>query len=367
MGEPTLYEPPPTISPSGWSGWPDEWSTPNWGGRVAALTGTAWGCIDLNSSVIAEMEPYIVGNQAVDQGWLANPDPDIYSDWTEFAKQLLWDYHLGECFVVATAFFSTGWPARFRVLPPWMVQVDMDRGFRRYRVGSVELAPNEILHLRYQSTVDDARGHGPLEAGRARVIAASVLMRYATNLAAGGGIPPSTLTHDDELSDEQTNKLKQQWVAARLSSIGEPAVLSGGVKWEATQVNPKDMALVELSQFNESRIAVLLGVPPFLMGLPSGGDSMTYANITALFDYHWRAGLRPKVKPVMRGLSQWALPRGTQVEVNEDDYVQAGPKERAETAAIYNGIQDAQGNPVLTVEQIQESEHVPIPSAGPLG
>jgi hypothetical protein len=48
---------------------------------------------------------------------------------------------------------------------------------------------------------------------------------------------------------------------------------------------------VELSQWNESRIAVLLGVPPFLMGLPSGGDSMTYSNVQSLFDYHWRAGL----------------------------------------------------------------------------
>ena len=28
------------------------------------------------------------------------------------------------------------------------------------------------------------------------------------------------------------------------------------------------MAMLEIEQFNESRIAVLLGVPPFLVGLP---------------------------------------------------------------------------------------------------
>ena len=70
------------------------------------------------------------------------------------------------------------------------------------------------------------------------------------------------------------------------------------------------MALVELSQLTQSRIAVLLGVPPFLVGLPSGGDSMTYSNVTALFDYHWRAGLRPKAQAVMSALSEWLLPRG---------------------------------------------------------
>ena len=316
------------------------------------------------------MEPFLVnGAPSIDSGWLLNPDPDLYSSWEEFAKQLFWDYMLGEAFVLATAWYATGWPARFHVVPPWLVNVEMLGGRRAYSIGSVKLAPQELLHLRYQSTVDDARGHGPLEAGGARVTAAEVLMRYATKLVAGGGIPPSVLTSEEDLTDEQAAKYKAQWVAARLSSIGEPAVLSGGMKWEATVANPKDMALLELSQFNESRIAVMLGVPPFLLGLPSGGDSLTYTNANEIFSYHWRAGLRPRVKPVMRGLSEWLLPRGTQIELNADDYVQPGPKERAETAAIYNGIIDAQGNPALTVEEIREAERLDnaTPAGGPLG
>ena len=50
--------------------------------------------------------------------------------------------------------------------------------------------------------------------------------------------------------------------------------------------------MLELAQFTESRIAVLLGVPPFLVGLPSGGDSMTYSNVSSLFDFHDRSYLR---------------------------------------------------------------------------
>ena len=85
------------------------------------------------------------------------------------------------------------------------------------------------------------------------------------------------------------------------------------------------MALVDLAQLTGSRIAVLLGVPPFLVGLRRGGDCMTYANVSSIFDYHWRAGLRPKAQAVMAGLSQWLLPRGTAVEVNRDAYVQPDP------------------------------------------
>ena len=31
--------------------------------------------------------------------------------------------------------------------------------------------------------------------------------------------------------------------------------------------------MLEIAQFTEARIAVLLGVPPFLVGLPSGGST----------------------------------------------------------------------------------------------
>jgi HK97 family phage portal protein len=351
--------PPPRVQP--WSGWPAEWSTPNWGGSsMASLTDTAWACIDLNSSVLATMPPYLVdAAPSLSADWLTNPDPDLYTSWEEFTKQLFWDYQaVGEAFVLPTAFYATGWPARFHVVPPWLVQISLENGRRTYMIGALDVT-DELLHIRYQSTVWDLHGHGPLEAGAGRLVAAQVLAQYATSLAANGGVPPSVLEHPEELSADQSELLKAQWVAARQSSIGEPAVLSGGLTWKPTQVNPSDMALLDLSQFNESRIAVMLGVPPFLVGLPSGGDSMTYANVSSIFDYHWRAGLRPKAQTVMSALSGWLLPRGTRVEVNRDEYVQPGPLERAQTAQILNGIVDpATNQPALSVAEIREAERL---------
>jgi hypothetical protein len=103
----------------------------------------------------------------------------------------------------------------------------------------------------------------------------------------------------------------------------------------------------------------MLGVPPHLVGLPSGGDSMTYANVSAIFDYHWRAGLRPKAQTVMSALSGFLLPRGTRVELNRDEYVQPGPYERAQTAQILNGIVDpATGQPALSVAEIRQAERL---------
>jgi HK97 family phage portal protein len=363
VGDPGPDWVPPRIVPSAWSGWPADWYPPFWDGRRTSLGDTAWTCIDLNASVLATMPAYLVNAPtSLDASWLRNPNPDIYTSWEEFAKQLFWDYHLGEAFVLVTSRYSSGWPARFHVVPPFAVNVEMDEGRRRYSIGDIDVS-GEILHVRYQSSVADAHGHGPLEAGGARVTAAEVLLRYATGLVAGGGIPTSVLQHPEELTQEQSDLLKAQWIAARLSSVGEPAVLSGGVTWEATQLDPEKMALVDLGKMTEARIAVMLGVPPFLVGLPSGGDSMTYANVSAIFDYHWRAGLKPKAAAVMGALSEWLLPRGVRVELNRDEYVQPGPFERAQADAIWAGIVDpATGQQAKTVSEIRAQERLDNPT-----
>lgn len=345
---------PPPAQP--WSGWPAEWSTPSWWPHVNVLTDTAWACLDSNASIFATMPPYLVGAApSLTADWLTNPDPDLYTSWEEYAKAMLWDYQaLGEVYVLATARYSTGWPARFHVVPPWMVDAEVaPSGRRRYFIGRVEVTA-DMLHVRYTSRVGDARGHGPLEVGAPRLVAGAALARYATSVASSGGIPNSVLTHPARLDPEQARELQNQWVNARMSSLGLPAVLSGGVDFKPLQMDPAKMALVELAGWNEARIAVLLGVPPFCVALPSGGDPMTYTNVSQLFDYRWRSGLRPMAQALMAALSFWALPRGTVVEVNRDDFIRPPALEVAQVHQIYAGLG------VLSPEQIAEAERFSV-------
>ena len=231
---------PPRITPSPWSGWPGDWSTPYWssGGIREPLTDTAWMCVDFNANQLSAMPPYLKdAAPTLTADWLNNPDPDVYSSWEEFAKQLFWDYQLGEAFVLTTARYSTGWPARFHVVPPWMVAIDIENGERRYSIGDSDVT-DDLLHVRYQSQVGFAHGVGPLDAGRYRMVAAQMLIRYGTTLVAGGGIPAGVLQHPLTLTREQAVQMQSDWVQSRLSTLGEPAVLSGGMTWKPTQVNP---------------------------------------------------------------------------------------------------------------------------------
>lgn len=338
-GAETYSRSAPFPVPSPWSGWPAEWATPNWGGALGLnkLVDTAWACLDLNSSVLSSMPVYRTqsGRIVPSTSWMTNPDPLIYTSWQEFAKQLFWDYQMGEAFVLPMAKSADGKPLRFRVVPPWLMNVELRNGTREYSLGNEDVT-GEILHIRYHSSTADARGHGPLEVAGARITAAALLQRYAQQIAETGGTPLYWLEVERRLQQTEANDLLDRWVESRIQRAGQPALVSGGATLHQGQsMSAKDMTLLELEQFNESRIAILFGVPPFLVGLPSGGDSMTYSNVSQLFDFHDRSSLRPKATAVMSAMSGWAVPRGQCVELNRDEYSRPSMLERAQAQKIY--------------------------------
>lgn len=342
------------VLPSPWSGWPADWSTPNWGQSLGLgnLVDTAWACLDLNASILSAMPVYRTrgGEVLRPMSWMMNPDPQIYTSWHEFAKQLFWDYQMGEVFVLPSNRFADGEPSTFRVMPPWLVNVEMDgRGGREYRIGQIDVS-SEILHIRYKSTTDSGHGIGALEAAGARMTAAALLSQYVTTMVAAGGVPYLTLETEFKLKKHEADELREQWVQSRVENIGKPAVLHTGVKAVEHQISPKDMAMLEISQFTDARIATIFGVPPFLVGLTLPGSSETYSNVLQLFDFHDRRYLKTTAVHVMSALSWWALPRGQQVELNRDEYSRPALKDRVEAYAKLHEIQ------ALSVEEIRTME-----------
>lgn len=354
--------PRPSVSP--WSGWPAGWDTPGWGDtgtQLRKLVDTAWACLDLNSSVLSCMPAYRTqsGRIVPPVSWMTNPDPMIYSSWQEFAKQLFWEYQLGEVFVLKLGGFTDDWPRVFRVIPAAMWKVEMGPAGREYKLGDMPVPAEDVLHIRYQSSTSSPRGTGPLESAGARMTTAGVLSKYVSNMVESGGPPHYALVMDSKITRAEAAEHLQAWMDSRTKNLGQPAVLGGGVKIETYQHTAKEMALLELSQWNESRIAVALGVPPFLVGLPSGGDSMTYSNVSSLFDFHDRSSLRTKAHAVMSALSGWALPRGQAIELNRDEYTRPAFNERA------LGYKTLWETGAISPEEIRAMERLSGPAPNP--
>lgn len=348
----------PTFYPSPWAGWPSSWSTPDWDmtSRFNELVDVAWTCLDKNASALSTMPVYRTrgGRTISPSTWMVNPDPSIYSSWEEFAKQLFWEYQLGEVFIMEMASFSDGFPMRFRVIPAWAFHVEMVGGVRRYRFGG-SAGPDvtdSVLHIRYKSSTDSPRGVGPLEAAGGRMLTAGLLAKYTREVVATGGVTNQTIETEQSLDENEAQDLQTQYLASKTQSVAPP-VFDGGAKLvDHKGVPPKDLTMLEISQFNESRIAVLLGVPPFMVGLPSAGDSMTYSNVTSLFDFHDRQTLRSLAAHVMGAISYWALPAGQKAELNRDEYSRPAFDQRAEAwvKLVTAGIVD--------VETVQRAERL---------
>ena len=343
-------------APSAWSGYPANWNVPDWqvNQGINSLVDIAWQCLDLQSNIVSAMPVYQTKNgRIVDpEQWMANPDPEIYSCWQEFAKQLFWDFQMGEAFVIPmVGGGNTGIkPQRFRVMPPYMMTVDMDKGRRIYKVGNLDVT-DDVLHLRYSSTTTNAHGVGPLDVAGAKLTQIKLLQKYANNLAETGGVPLYWIGVNRRLTPSEGKDLVAQWIETRTQNAGHPAVLgSNATLNQARTMDAKEMALLEISQFSESRIAGLLGVPPFLVGLAGASGSLTYSNIADLFDFHDRSSLRPKTRMIMESLSAWALPRGRAAEFNRDDYTRLPFDKRV---AAYKTLIDLG---VLTAEEVRIME-----------
>jgi hypothetical protein len=348
-----------------WSGWPVEWDTPNWGdaaGGLAAMinrVSVVWGAIDLNASVLSTMPPYRVAGARVVEPlpWMHNPQPEVYTDWTEAAKQLVISYMNGEAFLWATSRYADGTVRTWVVLNPSWVDVEMQGQVRSYGMGGIDVT-DDILHIRYSSWPGDARGHGPMEALASNIFGAAAMERYQAGLATRGGIPWGVLTAPGNLSATQATALRDNFVAARLSSMGAPAVMSGGVTLAPFTIGPREMALLELRQFDEARISSLLRCPPTLQGLPTGEGSLVYQNVTAIYDFHWRAHLRPIAAALTGAISQWALPGPQAIEVNRDEYVRPAFAERVNGYATLYGIVDETGRHAITIDEIRAAERL---------
>lgn len=349
-----------------WQGWPTGWETPLWNGATnfSHLVSTLWTCIDLNTRQMASFPLY--GVKGVDvvplPSWSQNPEPEMYSDWTEAAKQMFNTFQAnGEIILWATGRYKgTDRIARFVVLNPALVNVEWVDGKIEYALSGKKLDREDVCHIKYQSWPTNLRGISPLQWAARSILSAEAIERMTTDMATRGGIPWGVIKTPRKLNKNEATDLQNSWVQGARNRQGAPAILSGTLELEMIGTNAKDLALLDMRVFDEQRIAAALGVPPFLVGLQQP-EGLTYANATSLFDYHWRATLRTMGGAVAKALSSWLLPRGTNVEFNRDEYVKPGPKERAEIDQILFNIVDEHGNRARTVEEIRAAERY-IPS-----
>jgi len=319
------------------------WGSP----QLAERVGTASRCLQLVAQQIAAM-PLRFRGSAPAPLWTSNPDPTWFPNGIGDAVFALVTsvYAWGDGFLLTTDRYETGYPRAFTVLDPSRVVVDADPNGqgRTYRIGQVDLDPDDVLQITRNPT-GSLRGTSALQAYSSNVQAAFSAESFAADFYTGGGVPWAVLQSSRRLDAAQASALQAQWTARVGLRGGAPAVLPPDVTFSQFQFSPKDLLLLESREWDAKQIAAAYGVPAFMLNMDQGGG-LNYSNPEMLFDTWWRTELYPTARRIESALSVW-LPRGNWVEF--DPSILLRP-DLANMAQVWTGLLDKQ---VVTVDEVR--------------
>ena len=189
-----------------------------------------------------------------------------------------------------------GWPESYTVRDA--------RAARRLPAGE----DGPVLHLALFDPLDEARGHAPIEAAAAALDVHNAASRWARSLLENAARPSGALVYAPKeggnLTDEQFERLKTELEGGYqgASNAGRPMLLEGGLDWKAMSLTPQEMDFVEARAAAARDIALALGVPPMLLGLPGDNTYSNYAEANRAFA---RLTVLPLVRRTAAALSNW--------------------------------------------------------------
>ena len=207
-------------------------------------------------------------------------------------------------------------PDRMKVVPgptgfPQGYEYQVAGQMTRWPADALTGASN-ILHVKHYHPLDDWYGLAPLEAALLAVDQHNAAGNWNQALLNNGARPSGALVFAPKdgpatLSDDQVRRLKEQlddyYQGTR--NAGRPMLLEGGLDWRPMSLSPADMDWLRGRDTAARDIALALGVPSQLIGLP---DAQTYANRQEARLAFYEETVVPLVQRFIAAFNHWLLP-----------------------------------------------------------
>jgi HK97 family phage portal protein len=194
---------------------------------------------------------------------------------------------------------TSGWPSAF--------EYTASGGTVRFDAEPRHSHISPILHLKLFHPLDDHYGHSPIEAAATAIDIHNQASRWNKALLDNAARPSGALIYgarEGRLSPEQFERLKSELQDGfqGAKNAGRPLLLEGGLDWKPLSLSPREMDFIEAKHAAAREIALALGVPPMLLGIP--GDN-TYSNYQEATRAFWRQTVLPLVDRTAAALSGW--------------------------------------------------------------
>jgi HK97 family phage portal protein len=177
-------------------------------------------------------------------------------------------------------------PDRMRVVP------DVDNFVSHY-VYNIDgknhrIAKEDVLHFKFCNPTNEHIGMSPLRPAVRQIATDNDATDFSKVMLQNGGVPSGILRIPEPLSREARQRIKSQWKQAYGGDgRGEIAVLEGDTEFEQISMDMQSLAFADLRAISETRICMIFGVPPILIGAKAGLDRATYANYKEARESFW--------------------------------------------------------------------------------
>jgi HK97 family phage portal protein len=350
-----------------------------WGGtgsvEQSMYHATVWACSDLIASMMQMMQPWAF--KLPPNGVATpNPGPGMFSAGTPVKvsqqPQILnepaagmdigdWLYAGTLALIRGNVYGSIvdrdriGFPQQIELQDNDKVMVTRERdGSAAYRFNGVPQTDlSSVWHKTMFRRAGQLTGMSLLQYGQREVRLGLNAEEFASGFFEDGAHPSSILTNDSQaqLNQKDASTVKQKFMAA-VHGSREPALLTGGWKYQQIQVNPTDSQMIPTEQQVDLKVCRRFRVPPEVVAVAITGSAVTYANVE-------QRSLDMLTYTMQRWITWWErklgafLPRGQYAEFD------LSPLLRTDilTRWLVNHAQIA--SRVVTQDEVREGEHMP--------
>lgn len=151
--------------------------------------------------------------------------------------------------------------ARVRRLPDGTVE---------YRYWGDVVPIDQVFHVRYMSVPDALVGLNPIEYLKNTLGLARAADLYGASYYQNSAMPSGVIELEDDLDEDETLIMLRSWQQMHqgIGQASQPAILTGGAKFNPISINPEDSQFLESRQFSQNEIAgMIFRVPPHMIGI----------------------------------------------------------------------------------------------------
>ena len=172
------------------------------------------------------------------------------------------------------------------------------------------MSSHPFCHQTLFHPANDHYGMSPIEAAATAIDIHNAASAWNKALLDNSARPSGALVYtakEGQLNSEQYERLRDELREnfEGAGNAGKPLLLEGGLDWKNMGLTPRDMDFIEAKYVAAREIALALGVPPMLLGIPGHN---TYANYAEANRSFWRQTVLPLAEKGAKALSQWLRP-----------------------------------------------------------